>query len=121
MHENICLNVRTALNRSNWTHGKSFKFQKNGYILKFITIEFDSGASGSVDVRILNDKGSLVPWEAGGTDNFIRCINDNPHKFLLNCRVDINENFIIEYINRSSVYEHDINVYFEFVRGYGNE
>lgn len=117
MHENVTNHVRCELGQFDWVEGKSFSFRKRGYILKFITIQFDAGAVGDVDVRIENEKGRFLPWQSQGGDSYIRAVGEQPLKFYIGMRLHEHDTFKVLYRNRSSGNEHYVNVFFEFVRG----
>lgn len=116
MHENYVVNVDCTLGTDNWTEFKSFRFGKTDYVLKFIKVEFDDGCDGDVEIKVSNNKGKLIPFATGGSDEGLTGVTNNMLKFYIGAGVKKNDEFTIEYKNRSSADDHSVNVFFEFVR-----
>jgi len=116
LHENLARHIKCDIGKDSWTKGATIDFNKRNYVLKFITIQFDAGAVGDVDVRIENEKGRLLPFTAGGGDGYIRAVSSEPMKFYVGVGLGESDTFDIYYKNRASDNHHHINVFMEFVR-----
>lgn len=119
LHENLSKHVECELGQSEWKKGAEIKFDKRNYVLKFITLEFDSGAVGDVDVKIENEKGRLLPFTTGGGDDYVRALGGEPKRFYIGVGLGEGDTFKIYYKNRASDNYHYINVFMEFVRKQG--
>ncbi len=116
MHENLAKYIECEIAQDEWTKGAEISFDKKGYVLKFIKVQFDAGAVGDVDIKVENEQGRLLPYTTGDGDNFVRAVGSESLKFYIGVGLGRGDTFTIYYRNRATGNPHYANVFMEFVR-----